>query len=209
MTESNAKKDPRYRNRVLEGNSVTEYYSDYQRSLQAALKSVDTAVLEKVFDLFKKTMLSGHHVLAAGNGGSAAITDHLCCDFTKGTHLAGKAALKSRSLVSNTPVLTAFANDFGYENSISAQIEMLASKGDVLLVISSSGNSPNVVNAIHAARQHGLSTIGMTGFSGGEIRKHADHCLHVDFPNYGIVEDCHQILMHTLSQYLIKIRETI
>jgi phosphoheptose isomerase len=94
------------------------------------------------------------------------------------------------------------ANDLGYENSISQQVEMMAEPGDVIVLISSSGNSLNVVKAAETARAKEVSVVGLTGFTGGKLRDLAEISLHVPIANYGIVEDAHQILMHVISQYL-------
>jgi phosphoheptose isomerase len=146
-------------------------------------------------------------VFVAGNGGSAAIADHLCCDWTKGTHAANLVPLRTHSLVSNVALLTAVANDFGYDDAFARQLEMLGVAGDVVLLISSSGNSPNVLAAADRAKALGITTIGLTGFSGGALAARADFALHVPYANYGLVEDCHQILMHTFAQLFARERE--
>ena len=143
----------------------------------------------------------GKQIYVCGNGGSAAIADHLCCDWSKGTHFSELPALKTQSLSANTALFTACANDFGYEKSFSTQIEIFGGPGDILLAISSSGNSPNILAAVGAAREKQMTSIGMCGFSGGKLKSIADLCLHVAFDNYGLVEDAHQILMHVLAQY--------
>jgi phosphoheptose isomerase len=99
-------------------------------------------------------------------------------------------------------MLTAIANDFGYEISFSRQLEMQGQPGDVLLTISSSGNSPNIITAMRQARQMRIKTIAFTGFTGGEAAKIADISIHVRANNYGVVEDCHQALMHNIAQYI-------
>jgi phosphoheptose isomerase len=134
-------------------------------------------------------------VYVAGNGGSAAIANHLCCDFFK-------SPLKfAQSLVSNQSVLTMIGNDFGFEHTISKQCEKLLTNQDVLILISSSGKSPNIVAAAKSALIRGTKIIGLTGFDGGELKKLSDISLHVPSTNYGIIEDCHQSIMHIMSQY--------
>jgi phosphoheptose isomerase len=104
-------------------------------------------------------------------------------------------------------MLTAIANDFGYDAVFARQLELLANPGDALLLISSSGNSPNIVAALDAAKAMGVATVGLSGFSGGVLAQRADVCLHIPYSNYGLVEDCHQMLMHTFGQLFVTRRE--
>jgi D-sedoheptulose 7-phosphate isomerase/D-glycero-D-manno-heptose 1,7-bisphosphate phosphatase len=106
------------------------------------------------------------------------------------------------SLSTNVELLTAIANDIGYENVFTYQLQAQAQTGDVLIAVSSSGRSPNIVQAITWARDYGLRTIAITGFGGGPARSLAEVTVHVDCSNYGIVEDLHQAIMHALAQYI-------
>jgi phosphoheptose isomerase len=151
-------------------------------------------------------LYSGARVYVAGNGGSASIANHLTCDWMKGTHVTGKPALKVHSLGSNGTLLTAIANDFGFEESFAHQVELLGEAGDLLVLISSSGNSANIVRALEVARLKRMKIIGLTGFTGGKLKELCDVSLHVPVHNYGIVEDTHQSLMHCLAQFLEKSR---
>ena len=140
-----------------------------------------------------KTRTEGGRIFAAGNGGSAAISEHLSCDWQKGVHVAGKACLKVHCLTSNTSLFTAIANDYGYDKSFAFQLELAElEKRDVVLLISSSGNSENVVQAMRFAKEKGCKVIGMSGFSGGKLKAESDISLHVPFDNYGLVEDGHR-----------------
>lgn len=201
--------DPRFRNEGPQGvATVTEYLGGYAESLREALLKVSRADLEKAFAAVERVIASSRRVYVAGNGGSAAIGDHLCCDWMKGTYVAGKPTLKVHSLVSNTSLLTAIGNDFGYEKSYSAQLEMMGEKGDVAVLISSSGNSPNILAAAEAAHKKGMVVIGMSGFTGGKLKEISDVSLHVPVNNYGLAEDAHQALMHVITQFLNKTRDT-
>ncbi len=137
-------------------------------------------------------------IYVAGNGGSASIANHLCCDVTKG---AGKG-IRTHSLVANTAMLTAMANDFSYEDSISNQLLDVLRSEDVVVLISSSGSSPNIVKAAKVARAKGNTLIGLTGFNGGDLAKEASIHLHVQSKDYGVVEDVHQSIMHCIAQYI-------
>ena len=184
------------------------YVRQYAAQVQNALEQVPESALDDAFRVISTAVRESRRVFVAGNGGSAAIADHLCCDWTKGTHSAGLPPLRTHSLASNVALLTAVANDFGYDATFARQIEMLGSAGDVLLLISSSGNSPNILAAADSARALGITTVGLTGFSGGELAARADISLYVPYSNYGVVEDCHQILMHTFAQLFVTQRES-
>jgi D-sedoheptulose 7-phosphate isomerase len=194
--------DPRERNKIFNKTSVATYLTDYAQALCAALGQISQASLESAKDLLVQTGQAHRTVFVAGNGGSAAIADHLCCDCTKGTFHKGRFSLKTVSLVANTPLLTAIANDFGYSKSFSTQLEMLATAGDLLILISSSGNSDNIKEALLQAKNMSIKVIGLTGFSGGALKDGADVSLHIPFDNYGIVEDGHQALVHVLAQFI-------
>lgn len=200
-------RDPRFNNQIFATDTLDSYFESYQGGLRQALASVDRTQLNKAYQVMKAASKSGNTIFVAGNGGSAAISDHLCCDWMKGTSHEQHKHLKVVSLVSNTSLVTALANDFGYERVFALQVDMLAAAGDVLVLISSSGKSPNIIAALEAAEKRGVTTIGMSGFAGGPLRERASVALHVDFSNYGIVEDAHQILMHNLAQYLASERD--
>ncbi|MFT8246075.1 SIS domain-containing protein [Roseomonas sp. BN140053] len=199
--------DPRHRNERCDTASVGAYLFDYADRLRAALLTVDPAFLERARVLVEEAASTGRRIYSVGNGGSAAIADHLCCDFTKGTHAPGHPVVDSMSLVSNVALYSAIANDFGFEKVFSTQVGLLGRPGDVLVAISSSGNSPNILAAVDAAHAAGMATIGMSGFRGGALRDRAQVPLYVDANNYGVVEDAHQALMHVLAQFIAARRD--
>lgn len=194
--------DPRHLNATCDSSSVTAYLAEYAERLKAALLSVDANALDRARSAIEHAASAGRRVYAIGNGGSAAIADHLCCDWTKGTHAAGHPVVDTLSMTSNVALYSAIANDFGFERVFSTQVDFLGRPGDLLVAISSSGNSQNIVNAVEAAHVRGMSTIGLSGFKGGKLKETAQIVLHVDAYNYGIVEDAHQALMHVLAQYI-------
>ena len=120
----------------------------------------------------------------------------------KGVRTATDLIPRVLSLSTNVELLTAIANDMGYENVFAYQLQSQSSPGDVLMAVSSSGRSPNIVQALTWARDHGLHTIAITGFDGGDAKLVAEVSIHVDCTNYGIVEDLHQAIMHALAQYI-------
>ncbi len=200
-------RDPRFRNETPRAGSAADYLREYLAALHDALGRVPGERVEAAFALLRDAAGRGARVYVAGNGGSAAIADHLGCDWMKGTHVESLPALKVVSLTANTPLLTALANDFGYAESFARQVEMQGEAGDVLVLISSSGNSPNVVQAAEVARRRGMRVIGMSGFAGGRLAELADVALHVPVNNYGIAEDSHQMLMHVFAQLLARERD--
>ncbi len=194
---SGADGDPKARRPVF-----AAFAEDYRRRLLAAVESWDLAALERVAAVLSDARARGATVLIAGNGGSAAVANHTECDASKGTSVAGAPTLNTRSLVANTSVLTALGNDFGFETIFAKQVEYYGRAGDVLLLVSSSGDSPNVVAACHAARARGMVTVAFVGFDGGALRGLADHVLHVPVHSYGLVEDLHQASIHLVTQFL-------
>ena len=194
--------DPRHRNSQFNVESIEAHVKGYTEVLSSALLSVDWRQLDLAIAEIEGARTRNARLWVAGNGGSAAIADHLLCDWVKGTFTPSHPPIHVHSLVSGMALLTACANDFGYEAGFSRQLEMQAQPGDVLVCISSSGNSANILAALRTAKAMQLKTIALSGFSGGESAKLADISLHVAVHNYGIVEDCHQILMHNIAQYI-------
>lgn len=198
--------DPRHRNVVFEG-PLKDVLGVYADKLRLALLSVDVAQLEKAVSAVEAASQAGKAILVIGNGGSSAIGEHLCCDWTKGTDHVDHPPLKTQNLSSNSALLTALANDFGYHESFSRQVGYFGTHGDILVAISSSGNSENIMNAVRLAQAAGMVVIGLSGFSGGQLRQQSPISLHVDVHNYGLVEDAHQALMHIMAQYIFRKRE--
>jgi D-sedoheptulose 7-phosphate isomerase len=199
--------DPRHRNERCDNSSVGDYLFEYASRLRSALLTVDACALDRAHALIEGAAYAGKRIYAVGNGGSAAIADHLCCDWTKGTHVPGHPVVSSFSMTSNVALYSAIANDFGFEKVFSTQVALLGREGDVLVAISSSGNSANILGAVKAARGVGMSTIGLSGFDGGELKDAVDASIHVRANNYGIVEDAHQSVIHVLAQYIACNRE--
>jgi D-sedoheptulose 7-phosphate isomerase len=194
--------DPRRLNCQYDLETIEAHVKGYADTLSRALLSIDWHQLNLAIAEIEGVRMRGARLWVAGNGGSAAIADHLLCDWVKGTFTPSQPPIHVHSLVSDTALLTACANDFGYEAGFSRQIEMQAQRGDVLICISASGNSPNILAALRMASSMGLRTIAFTGFGGGESVRLADISLHIAAHNYGVVEDSHQILMHNIAQYI-------
>jgi phosphoheptose isomerase len=177
---------------------ITAYYDRFAR----ALLDFDKGPLREVLAVFDKVIAQGGIVWVAGNGGSAAIANHTVCDCSKGTHVEGHPPFRTVSLASNVEMLTAIGNDISYDAVFSEPLKYYLTDKDALLVVSSSGNSPNVVKACEYANARGVPTVAFVGFKGGKLKEIATHVVHIAVDNYGIVEDTHQSLIHALTQYM-------
>jgi phosphoheptose isomerase len=188
--------------------SAASYFDAYAEEMARAAKSIDPAVLELAAATLTEAYLRGARIFSCGNGGSASIANHMQCDHVKGIRTATDLSPHVLSLSANVELLTAIANDTSYENVFVYQLQAQSTPGDVLLAVSSSGRSANIVRVLTWARDHGLRTIAVTGFDGGAARTVAEVSVHVDCTNYGIVEDLHQGIMHALAQYIRQSRMT-
>jgi phosphoheptose isomerase len=184
------------------------YFEDYGQELMHAWKTLDFAEFDRAAVILSDAYGRRAGVFSCGNGGSASIANHLVCDHTKGIRAKSDLVPRVLSLSNNIEVLTAISNDIGYEDVFAYQLQSHAVPGDVLVAISSSGRSANIVRALTWARENGLQTIAITGFEGGAARTLADAAVHFQCTNYGIVEDLHQAVMHALAQYIVQSRMT-
>ena len=193
---------------ALRYDSGAAYFEAYMAEMAQAWKTVDLAEFDRAAAILVDGYLRGARVFSCGNGGSASIANHLVCDHTKGVRTKTDLRPRVGSLSNNVELLTAIANDVAYEDVFSFQLESQACPGDVLVAISSSGRSANIVRALTWARENGLQTIAITGFEGGQARTLADVAIHFECTNYGLVEDLHQAVMHALAQYIRQSRMT-
>lgn len=181
---------------------VQEYFEEMAQHLRA----VRPDDVERIGRRLLQTAEAGAQILLAGNGGSASTASHFACDLGK-TVLGAKPELrKSRfravSLADNTALLTAWANDVSYDAVFAEQVRMLGRPGDVLCLISASGNSPNVVQAAEAACALEVHTIGFLGCGGGRLKGIVDDCVVVPCDDYGHIESAHLVLSHLLTDWL-------
>jgi D-sedoheptulose 7-phosphate isomerase len=184
------------------GRPFADFFRAYKQGFSESLAAWDEAALARIAEVLRQVRERGGTLLIAGNGGSAAIANHTECDASKGTFHGNGPPLISRSLSANPSVLTAIGNDVGFASIFERQVDYYGRPGDALLLVSSSGNSPNVIKACEVAKARGLVTIALVGFSGGALKDLADHSLFVASHNYGIVEDMHQASIHVVTQYL-------
>ncbi|MFO0826018.1 MAG: SIS domain-containing protein [Gemmataceae bacterium] len=168
----------------------------------AELGRIDPLQIQKLADLIHQRYVAGRFVFIIGNGGSGSNASHFCEDLGKGSLARkffdddSKKRLKVISLTDNTPYILAWGNDEGFDRVFLEQLKNLASPGDLLIAISGSGNSPNILRAVEWANAHDVETFGCTGFSGGKLRGLARHNLHVPLDDMGIVESIHLTAFH-------------
>jgi D-sedoheptulose 7-phosphate isomerase len=176
-------------------------YLDYLKELFAKL---DTDEIAAFIEVLLQARARGARIFFIGNGGSAATASHFANDIAIGTR-SWSRPFRAISLTDNVPVLTAIGNDYGYAEIFTSQLKALMVRGDVVVAISASGNSPNIVQAVEYANQQGAITVGLSGFDGGSLKQFAQYCVHVptDKGEYGPVEDIHLILDHLVGSFLI------
>jgi D-sedoheptulose 7-phosphate isomerase len=172
------------------------------------LARVEPAQVRALADAIHACYRQGRFVFLCGNGGSGSNASHFCEDLGKGTLRRQdfdddrKKRLRILSLTDNTPYILAWGNDEGFERVFVEQLKNLASPGDLLIAISGSGNSPNVLRAVEWANRNGVNTFGCTGFSGGKLRTLAQQNLHVPLDDMGIVESIHLVVFHWVVDHL-------
>lgn len=178
---------------------------DYLRYLGEILEAMDEGAIAAFIDIILDARERDARIFFLGNGGSAATASHFANDIAIGTRAAEKP-FRAVSLTDNVAIMTAIANDDGYENIFVLQLQTQLAAGDVVVAISASGNSPNVVNALEYAKSKGAGTVALTGFDGGKIAKIADLNVHIptEAGEYGPAEDGHMILDHLIGSYLIR-----
>lgn len=176
-----------------------ERINEYILHLQAAISAIPVHRIKRLTELLLQAYEDERQIFILGNGGSASTASHFACDLSKGTINGNGKRFKVISLTDNVALMTAWANDSSYEDIFKEQLENLLRPGDVVIGISASGNSRNVLNAIEYARSMDCVTLGFAGFGGGELAKIADECIVVESHRYGPVEDIHLMLEHVIS----------
>lgn len=176
----------------------------YVEATAASLGQVDADEVQSLVDAIVDAYRNGQMVFLIGNGGSGANASHLCEDLGKGTlkDLKGQRRLRVVSLTDNVPYILAWANDEGYESVFVEQLKNLAQPGALLIAISGSGNSANVVRAVEYANEHSMRTFGVCGYDGGALKRAAQQSLHVRCDDMGLVEAVHGVVFHYLVDVL-------
>ena len=171
----------------------------YMDALRDALTRLDTDVVAWIAEILLRARDLGRTVFIIGNGGSASTATHMATDLCKGTAINGQPGVRAVSLVDNVALLTAWSNDADYEQSFSGPLQAYLAPDDVLIAISASGRSRNVLEAARVANRMGAVTIGLTGFGGGGLAQLTQVSLVVDADDYGLVEDVHLAINHALT----------
>jgi len=187
-----------------DAKDTVDFASKYLDYLSQLLRRMDPKPIGKFIDLLNETRKRGHQILVFGNGGSAATASHFANDIMAGPR-CWENPYRTIALTDNVALITAIGNDHGYDKIFVLQLQALMRKGDLVIGISASGNSPNVIQAMEYAKQHGGTTVGWTGFDGGALAKMVDLNLHVPTAKgeYGPVEDIHMVIDHLVGAYLL------
>jgi D-sedoheptulose 7-phosphate isomerase len=170
----------------------------YWREIADITRKMPYAVIGNAADVLLDCQRRGSTIFVLGNGGSAATASHFACDLAKGTRVNGAPTFRVVPLTDNVPLMTAWGNDTSYDRIFAEQLVALVRPGDVVVIISASGNSPNVLRATEVARTAGAITLSMTGQTGGKLRRLSDVTIRVPSPSIEQVEDAHMIVAHSL-----------
>ncbi len=175
---------------------------EYFVTVQTLLDTVPFEAVEPVVNALMRANLAGKTVYIFGNGGSAATATHFGCDLAKRTIIEGQPRFRVIALTDNNALMTALSNDISYDEVFAEQLRPLVRSGDVVIGISGSGNSRNVLNAIAVANAAGATTVGFCGFDGGKLKTMVDLPVHIDHNDMAMVEDVHLMLEHAICEKL-------
>ncbi len=184
------------------GLRVEAFASWYRARTIEQWERLDMTALARVAAVVERAQAAGRFIWVCGNGGSAAISAHVGCDFGKTAAKPGAKRLKCVSLADNTAYLTAIGNDLSFDEIFSRQLENVVAKDDVVLLISGSGNSRNLIAAAKLARKRGARVVSLLGFDGGKLKGLSDEILLIPSDQYGVIEDMHMSIAHILTFYL-------
>jgi D-sedoheptulose 7-phosphate isomerase len=185
----------------LTSATIPNHFADVRR----LLSDIPLFTLERIVDVFRQARDRGSFIYIAGNGGSSSTASHWVNDLGKATKRSGQKPMKVLCLSDNTSWFSALSNDEGYERAFAGQLENFAMPGDVLVCISASGNSPNLIKATEMARPRHVTTVGLLGFDGGALKSQMDVSVCVSTPKgqYELVEDIHSVICHAITRCLI------
>ncbi len=185
-------------------NNKLLFFKNYYENLKLVINNIDLKKLLLITNFLEKKIINNNNIFVTGNGGSAAIANHMLCDFNKGIKISSKKKLKPKiiTLVGSIEIITAVANDINYNEIFSDQLENYYKKGDCLICFSSSGQSENIIQVMKFAKKKKIKSILFQGF--GKLNKaiKPDYYINLKYENYGITEDIFQSVMHCISQYI-------
>jgi D-sedoheptulose 7-phosphate isomerase len=185
--------------------SITTYFTE----LEQVLRDIAQMHLQEVLSLLEEAYRDGHRIFIMGNGGSAATASHFALDLAKNTITPGAPRLKAISLTDHVPLITAWSNDTAYEHIFEEQLANMVEPGDVVIGISTSGNSPNVINALNLAKKSRAATVALLGTKGGLIKNIVDAYILAPGHNIEQEEDVHMILAHVITRHMRKVVHSI
>ncbi len=195
---------PAQSDKDVERRCVGDYFEEYVSRLHQTLQAINKTELGKFIQLVRDAFRHKNTIFLIGNGGSAACASHWANDLSKGLFHRANLTVRAISLTDNVSLMTAIANDISFEEVFSDQLRTLGKKGDLLIAITVSGNSQNIIRAIELAKQRGIKTLALVGFDGGKTLSKSDYAVHIKSEHgaYGLVEDIQMILGHFLADYL-------
>jgi D-sedoheptulose 7-phosphate isomerase len=183
---------------------VISFPSDYREKLLAVLSRLDLSKVGQAIEWLAEARRHGRRIFVFGNGGSASTASHFATDLVKGASYGRSQRFRIMALTDSVPTITAYANDTGYENVFVEQLKNFAHQGDVVIAISSSGNSPNVLRAIEYAASAGCRTIGLTGGDGGKLGPLVQLEIRAPEKHTGRIEDAHFVICHIIGYYFME-----
>ena len=185
-------------------NAFANFAERYRSQLLETLSRVDSAKVAQAIEWLREARDQDRHIFICGNGGSAATASHFACDMVKGASYQQKKRFRILALTDSTPTLTAYSNDVSYEFVFVEQLKNFAQPRDVVMALSGSGTSPNVVRAIEYADSAGCRTIALSGRDGGQLGPRAQLNIHVPEGHMGRIEDAHMMVCHMICYYFME-----
>lgn len=184
------------------GLTAAEFAKWYRAETVKQWESLDLEAVARLAQAVVHCQESGKQIFAVGNGGSASSSSHIACDLMKTAAVPGRKPVKCLSLSDNAALMTACGNDLSFDDVFSRQLENLCGQDDLVILISGSGNSPNLVKAAEIARSRGAKTAALLGFDGGKLKNIVDIVVHMPCDQYGVIEDLHMSIGHIITFYL-------
>ena len=175
------------------------FADQYRTELLDAIQKIDVDLVEQAIQWFDQARADSRHIFVCGNGGSVSTASHFACDIVKGASFNRPTRFRILALTDSLPTLTAYSNDVGYDCVFAEQLKNFAQPGDVVMAISGSGNSANVLRAVEYANSAGCKTIALTGRDGGKLGPLAQLNIQVPVPHMGRIEDAHMIICHMIA----------
>jgi D-sedoheptulose 7-phosphate isomerase len=180
------------------------FLEDYKTELVRTIGVIDNSKVQTAIDWFRDVRDAGKHIFVCGNGGSASTASHFACDIVKGASFQRDLRFRIMALTDSLPTMTAYSNDVSYECVFVEQLKNFAQSGDIVMAISGSGNSPNVLRAVEYGNSIGCKSIALTGRDGGKLGSIAQLNIQVPVPHMGRIEDAHMIVCHMIGYYFME-----